>query len=135
MSEFSLYKNEKLCSRTAIDRLFESGSSIMAYPLRAVYVVADRPATSPAQFLITIPKKKVRKAVDRVLMRRRIREAYRLNRALLRPALEANGTTVDIAFIYLSPELKHYEGIEKRMRKILTAIAEKIEKKDTPTAE
>lgn len=76
MSEFSLRKAEKLCSRTAVDKLFASGTSAVAYPLRMVYQISDRSYGAPAQFMITIPKKKIRKAVGRVLLRRRIREAY-----------------------------------------------------------
>ncbi len=45
----------------------------------------DAPADVGAlQMLVTVPKKKRRRAVDRVLMRRRIREAYRINRRPLR---------------------------------------------------
>lgn len=73
--------------------------------------------------MITIPKKKIRKAVGRVLLRRRVREAYRLNRHLLMPALESTGKKVDIAFIYVSDEAKSYHSIEKRVQAILSAVA------------
>ena len=123
MSEFSLHKSEKLCSRTAVNRLFAEGSNAKAYPLRAVYAESQRSYGAPAQFMITIPKKKIRKAVGRVLLRRRVREAYRLNRDLLLPALAATGKKVDIAFIYVSDEAKSYASVEKRVRSILGAIA------------
>ena len=85
MPDFKMGKTEKLCSRTAIERLFASGESSVAYPLRMVTGESSRQAGAPAQFMITVPKKKIRKAVGRVLMRRRIREAYRLNRQLFVP--------------------------------------------------
>ena len=69
-----LYKYEKLCSRTAINNIFQGGKSAICYPLRAAFSIVDAEET-PAQFLITIPKKKIRKAVNRVLLRRRVREA------------------------------------------------------------
>ena len=97
MSELSLHKTEKLCSRTAVNRLFAEGKPAKAYPLRAVYNESNRTYGAAAQFMITIPKKKIRKAVGRVLLRRRVREAYRLNRHLLMPALESTGKKVDIA--------------------------------------
>ena len=67
MSEFSLHKTEKLCSRTAVNRLFAEGKPAKAYPLRAVYNESNRTYGAAAQFMITIPKKKIRKAVGRVL--------------------------------------------------------------------
>ena len=124
MSEFSLHKTEKLCSRNAVNRLFAEGKPAKAYPLRAVYAESRRTYGAPAQFMITIPKKKIRKAVGRVLLRRRVREAYRLNRNLLLPLLESTGKKVDIAFIYVSDEEKSYHSIEKRVQAILSTIAE-----------
>ena len=128
MSELSLHKTEKLCSRTAVNRLFADGKPAKAYPLRAVYNESNRTYGAAAQFMITIPKKKIRKAVlgvggGRVLLRRRVREAYRLNRHLLMPALESTGKKVDIAFIYVSDEAKSYHSIEKRVQVILSAVA------------
>lgn len=125
MQGLRLYKSEKLCSHNAVNALFESGKGSIAYPLRAVYrfrPAGDEQRQAAAQFLITVPKKKMRHAVGRVLLRRRIREAYRLNRCtLLHPALTATG--VDIAFIYLSNDPAPYDVIETKMKTLLERIA------------
>lgn len=122
-----LYKAEKLCSHTAVGLLFTSGKSEFAYPLRLVWrQTNERTFGAPAQFMITVPKKKLRKAVERVRMRRLIRESYRLNRELLLPALEKSGKRVDMAFIYLSDSLSDYGRVEQRMQKLLASVAEKI---------
>ncbi len=124
MKGLRLYKSEKLCSRTAVGTLFAGdGHSTIAYPLRAVFRFHEPRGESPAQFLITIPKKKMRHAVDRVLLRRRTREAYRLNRELLLPALEQSGLGVDIAFIYLSTDITPYQVIEAKMQELLRRIS------------
>ncbi len=127
MGNYRLYKREKLCSHTAIGLMFGGGKSVIAYPLRAVYRIGPARTESPARFMITIPKKKIRTAVGRVLLRRRTREAYRLNRALLVPALAAAGKSVDVAFIYLSKSPADYALIEEKMKVIL----EKIQKAAT----
>lgn len=75
-----------------------------------------KPAPCP-QFLIAVPKKKIRHAVDRVQMRRRIREAYRLNRHLIPMDLP-----IDIAFIYVSGEVLPYADVLKAVTRILTRI-------------
>ena len=124
MTDNRLYKSEKLCSCTAIDRMINEGDAAKGYPLRAVYRLSEGSGgKASAQFLITIPKKKIRKAVERVLLRRRVREAYRLNRNLLLPVLTASGKHLEVAFIYVSQELSTYSAIENGMQKILRAIS------------
>ena len=124
MQGLRLYKSEKLCSRSAVERLFNEGESIIAYPLRAVYRLHE-PIEMPAQFLITVPKKRIRHAVDRVLLRRRIREAYRLSRReLLHPALTLAGVSADMAFLYLSNEKADYHTIAEKMNQLLQRIAQ-----------
>lgn len=138
MKTFSLGKRHKLCSKTAIDRLFDrresdSRNSAMAFPLRAVW--GENPGLTAAsanrervQFLISVPKKRLRHAVDRVAMRRRIREAYRLNRHLT-GADTCEGTPVDVAFIYISNTKEPYARIEKSMQRILRRIANDLQPK------
>ncbi len=126
-----LYKAEKLCSTSAVSRMFECGSSFIAYPLRVVWAESPTPAaaTQPApavRFMITIPKKRVRRAVKRVLLRRRVREAYRLNRHLIVPALNEAGCHIDVAFIYLDSVPAPYSKISERMQESLGRIAEAL---------
>lgn len=118
-----LYKKEKLCSPTAISLLFSQqagAASALAHPLRAVWRPnPGRKSDAPAQFLISVPKKRLRHAVDRVAMRRRIREAYRL---LHQQFPLPEGARIDIAFIYVANRLEPYARIDKAMRRLLAAI-------------
>ena len=125
MANFKLYKSEKLCSKIEIERLYAQGTSLIAYPLRAVYLAVPADESShpvPARFLISIPKKRIRHAVGRVLLRRRTREAYRLNRTLLAPVL-SQGKTVLIGFNWLANHEYNYTTIERSMQELLSKIA------------
>lgn len=132
-----LYKFEKLCSKTAIEQLFASGNGVMSYPLRVMWRTAPaRPlkkASSPAQaeeqnaplvarFFVSVPKKRLHHAVDRVLMRRRIREAFRLHRPLVYPTLHEKGICIEIAFIYIADKPRPYQRVERSMCYILKQI-------------
>lgn len=128
-----LYKKEKLCSATAIEQLFTPGyaeTSKLAYPLRML--ARRNPARhsdAPVAFLISIPKKRLRHAVDRVLMRRRTREAYRLNHRNY--ALE-QGVRLDVAFVYVAKELIPYSEIEKSMCRLLRHLSEAYPATESP---
>lgn len=124
-----LYKFEKLRSTIAIGRLYDRTAegtgdcaatprSILAFPIRAVWRLNEGRVIDCPQFLVTIPKKRIRHAVDRVTMRRRVREAYRLNRSLV-PA----DAKLDIAFGYVGNTLTDYAHVERAMQKILSRIA------------
>ena len=133
--DFKLNKEEKLRSRTSVERLFSEGKSIMAFPLRAVYRLRE-PGEASAQFLITIPKKRIRKAVMRVTLRRRTREAYRLNRReLLLEPLAESGYGVDIAFIYLDSTPAPYRVISDKVIYLLNRIATAAVEQQAPTHE
>ncbi len=84
--------------------------------------------------MISVPKKRLRHAVDRVTMRRRIREAYRLARPLFPMP---PGTRIDLAFTYVADKLRDYASIEHAMHKLLAKIQQSArqaaEPQDTPT--
>ena len=129
MKGLRLYKKEKLCSEVAIEQLFARGfgaSSTLDYPLRAVWRDNQRRRSdAPVAFLISVPKKRLRHAVDRVTMRRRIREAYRL----ARPSYPmAEGARVDLAFVYVADRLLPYAAVERAVGKILAKIQKSLEK-------
>lgn len=99
-----------------------TSQAMLAYPLRAVWRQNDgRYCDAKMQFLISVPKKRLHHAVDRVTMRRRIREAYRLNHHNY-PLAENSRT--DVVFIYIANTLLPYKSIEKAIKKILKNISE-----------
>lgn len=122
MKGLRLYKIEKLCSETAISRLFaRSGgdgvNTALVYPLRLAWRVDGVREAKVPRFLVSVPKKRLRHAVDRVTMRRRVREAYRLNRDLM-----ARDLPVDMAFIYVADKLLPYSRIQSAVRRLLSEI-------------
>lgn len=120
-----LYKREKLCSKQAIDSLFArenpSGlSSSLAYPLRAVWrrTEATEPRVAPqTQFLISVPKKRLRHAVDRVRIRRLVREAWRLHREAV-----PDCAGLQIALVYVSQRPESYRRVQKALLRLLAEI-------------
>lgn len=73
--------------------------------------------------LISVPKKLFKRAVKRNLLKRRTREAYRLNKSILSTEACLAGRTVHVAFVFAAKELLEFKTIQHGMRRILTAIA------------
>lgn len=123
MHDYRLPKATRLVSQKAIDRLFAQRDTqgALAYPLRVVWCEnPDRRRGDPVQFVPSVPKKRIRHAVDRVTIRRRIREAYRLNRAKYFP--ESFHAPVDILFAYVANTPEPYARIEASMKRLLKKV-------------
>lgn len=76
----TFHKEERLCSRKSLDLLFKNGSSFLLYPYRISYLFVTETRLYPAQVVINVAKKRYKRAVDRNLVKRRTREAYRLQK-------------------------------------------------------
>lgn len=121
-------KKERLYLNKDIEILFTHGKSFIAYPLRIVYTMREKetdgnPSTS---ILISVSKKKFKRAVKRNRVKRLIREAYRLNKTLFNDIAIANNITLHIAFLYLKNELPDFPEIEKAILKTEAILSEKI---------
>ncbi|MCF8257454.1 MAG: ribonuclease P protein component [Flavobacteriales bacterium] len=124
MGRFSFGKKEKLCSQTVIDRLFAEGQSFKAFPLRVMVLPVDG-AESHAQVLISVPKKRVRKAHDRNRIKRHIREAYRLNKPELLEKWEGEGRYFAIGIIYLSDRTTEFGEMLRIMKGVIVTLHQK----------
>ena len=118
--DHKLPKSEKLHSFGAIRRLFTEGRGGFVYPLRYV-VYAEHAEEMSAEILFSTPKKFLKRANKRNKVRRRMREAYRLNKELLLSSSDPR--MLQVALIYSSREVIDYKTIENATKKILELIA------------
>lgn len=110
-------KSEKLCGQIAIAALYRTGRKFTSWPLRVTW----QPVTDSTHVLIWAPKSLFRHAVQRNLLRRRIREAWRLNSEEMKQGY-------DIAFNYIDKAVQPYSVIEKGVKKALRRIQEEQDK-------
>lgn len=109
------------------DRLFAEGRSFVAYPLRVVYLCTDDLAAARLSMLVSVPKKKFKRAVRRNRIKRLVREAYRLHKHDLTMRVTDSGRYLLVAFIFLDTELPTFADVEKAMKKAFRLLTEKNE--------
>ena len=103
--------------------MFEGGvsKSFSIFPIRVVYMPVEQ-GEVPASILISVSKRRFKRAVKRNRVKRQIREAYRKNKSLLVDEEQR----LAVAFIYLSDELIATSELEEKMKIALARISEKL---------
>ena len=127
---YTLGKSERLCSKKLIERLFAGGNkSFPAFPMRVVYMpLGAEEEGAEVSILISVPKKRFKRAVKRNLVKRQIREAYRLNKYILLDALKKQeDKRMVLAFIWLDNQIHKTKEVEFKVKKLLTHIAENMQ--------
>lgn len=126
MEGFTLKKDERLCSQKVLGELFTSGESFLVYPLKVVFLKTDASQPHPVQAAFAVSKRNFKRAVKRNLMKRRMREAYRLNKLALYDELAAKELHIAAMFIFIGKDLAEFAAIEKAMISALKKIAAKL---------
>ncbi len=120
-------KEERLCNKKLIDELFHSGSSFLCYPFKASWQLTQGPQQFPVQVLLSVSKKRFKRAVDRNLIKRRMREAYRLYKQQhLYILLNGANKKILLSLGYIGKEIVPYEVTEKKMVKLLMQLYKEI---------
>ena len=127
-NRFTFSKEERLCSKILIDQLFSGGGrSVYFPPFRFLFMPVEPSGEPyPAKVVFSVPKRCFKKAVDRNLLRRRMRESYRLNKLSFYELLNDNHQSLAIMVIYLDKEILDYSTIEAGMKKGLKKITAKL---------
>ena len=114
---YTFKKQEKLKKDKLIARLFEEGQSMTAFPIKLIYLETEHDAPYKIQAGVSASKRNFKRAVDRIRIKRLLREAYRKNKHLI---YESEHTKKHLfMFIYLGKKEVNYKQIEEKMQSLI----------------
>ena len=136
MASLSYPKSVRLHLRKDFDALLNLSSTHYNAVFKVFWKANALPGEETAvcgdgcRFAVSVPKKSFKRAVKRNLLKRRIREAIRLNRQSL-----PEGFCADFLFFYRVGEVLEYADIEKAVVEAFSAIPGKAAAKAEREAE
>lgn len=116
----TLPKKERLCGKTGISKLLANGKHGNIPGFRFCYLTENQ--LDYNRIMVSVPKKIFKRAVKRNLLKRRIRESWRLQKETL------NATGVDILFTYSTKEILDFKEVQAAVAKIIEKINSKTSK-------
>lgn len=126
MEALTLHKEERLCGQKTIEELFASGESFLAFPLKVVFLKTELSQSFPVQAAFTVSKRNFKRAVKRNSLKRRMREAYRLNKPDLYSKLALKNLQIAVMFVYIGKDIAEYPVFEKAMISAFKKLLAKI---------
>ncbi|MBE0639042.1 MAG: ribonuclease P protein component [Bacteroidales bacterium] len=123
----SFNKNERLCSRILIEKLFNEGTSFLIYPIKVVYYT-DRiekengRSDAPLQVLISVSKKKFRRAAHRNKIKRLMRESYRTHKSELTTLLIKKEYELALGLIYIGDSIPEFGYLKSKIISIMKRL-------------
>jgi ribonuclease P protein component len=122
MNRNTLGRSERLKSEKAISELFETGISLIVQPIRLIYQLKYSTESSPVKVGFVVPKKNFKRAVDRNLLKRRMREAYRLNKQILFKEGSSSFSGLEIMLIYQGQKAEDFKKISGSIIALLNKL-------------
>jgi len=113
-------KAERLCSKVLIEDVFAKGKTISLPSFKLLWLETKEKQDFPLQVVITVPKRNFKKAVDRNKLKRRIREAYRKNKASVYEKIGSK--SYSLMLIYTGKNIAEYKEIEEKIIKLLQRL-------------
>jgi ribonuclease P protein component len=119
-------KEYKLCSKKAIDELFQNKKSVKQFPFILNYSKTEMDFPKSFQIVISAPKRIFRKAHDRNRIKRLMKEVFRKKKLILEEFLESNGIKISLFMVYTNKEELEYLVLEKKMEQLLIKLRDEL---------
>jgi ribonuclease P protein component len=124
---FTFKKEERLTSQKTIAALMQQGTFLRSGSIKIIWLQTALTVAMPIQVCIAVPKRRIPKATDRIAIKRKMRNAYRLSKAAIYSFLKERNHQLAIMVIYLGNNKANYSNIESDLNKGLTKLIDTLE--------
>lgn len=121
----TFHKSERLCSNVAIEKLFEKGYSLFKYPVKIIWLPAKWDNNHSVKVVISVSKRRFKRAVDRNRIKRILRECFRLHKSVLD---NTSGRQLYLGIIYTGKELPEWNSVEPIINDLFQRLSKEYEK-------
>ncbi len=122
---YTFKKEERLCSHILIQELLKEGNSFFVFPFRCVWKLTEQ-SNSPVQIAFSVPKRKFKHANKRNLVKRQLRNIYRLEKGTLTEKMMDCKKSLTCLLVYNTSDILDYSLLEEKIKTILLRLEEQL---------
>ena len=119
----SFSRKEKLKSKKLIEQMFIEGHSVTSYPLRLVFLETSFNDGAIIKTGVSVSKRNFKTAIDRNRIKRLLREAYRLHKAVYFNNISGSYA---LMILYIGKDGTNFDSVETKMKQLLDAFSKKV---------
>lgn len=124
---FTLRAGARLKQRKKIDALFASGQKMTVGEIRLVFHVTETEEEGRLLVGVGVSKRYFKKAVDRNLLKRRLREAIRLERPGFLPLVDQLGKNLDLFVLFTGKEIIGFDQCQELIQAAFKKLTRKLQ--------
>lgn len=119
-------KDERLCSKIVIEKVYNEGKTLKRYPFLLKFMEHTFDDGEPLKIVFTVPKRRIKSAVKRNRVKRQIREVYRLQKEELKRELKSSNKSLALFLIYTGESKSDFNLLKNKMGQLLAELKKEL---------
>jgi ribonuclease P protein component len=128
MAVFTFRDTERLKKKKSIDQLFANGMSFYIHPYKVIWLINETEQPSPAQVLISVSRRVMKRAVDRNRVKRQVRELYRQEKETIYAYLAEKQRYALIGIIFTGNEFLPFPVAKEKINIVMARLLKEFKR-------